>query len=1044
MELTGLLDDLHYSHSPNFIIGERLPHDAHSGHIFRKAQQECSLRGVYTLRGSGYGTAVSSVPAVYVCEARTDEESERIHRRVWNQNIVPFVLVTSPTKVRLYSGFHYEPQSHADGLKAGVLHAASNFNQLSTLIESFKAESIDDGSVWRQWGDSIRTETRVDWRLLENLDALDHWLMSDGLGDRTLAHAIIGKYIFLHYLRQRDILSDRKLEEWGIAHEEIFSRGATLDTVRSLLAKLDEWLNGSVFPLSQPDISRIGGDRLRRVAGIFGGDRLEGQLHLNFDAYDFRLIPIETLSVIYEKFLHSAEGSSEGSEGRRRGAYYTPIPLVNLIIDTLNEKIPLKPGGKVVDTACGSGAFLVQCYRKLIEERIRETGGAIPRPVELRTLLNDNIFGVDTDDDACRVAELSLILTLLDYVHPPDLTNTTFKLPELRNRNIFCCDAFDEDSEWARSAHRSPYNWVIGNPPWKEIRGNSLEPIDRKVFEWVKANKNKYPTGGNQIAEAFAWRACNVVAQGGAVGLLLPAMTLFKYESRSFRKAFLKEVDLWAVANFANLAEVLFAGRSRVPAAAFFYSPRGSSQNGTALPETVEVYSPFVANQISHTSSPGRRQETWNIVVNASEIRRIPYSELFTGDALPWKLSMWGSRWDQRLLSSISRRFPKIADLEHQKRVIVAEGLEIRSSSSGKPREALEPHPELAGRPLLDVSVLRRRAYLFSFPGEAITRVPTDHTFVRKGRFELPLSVSRPPHVIVSAGRTFSVFSDDFLIVPPRQIGIAGERTEAPLLKALSLYLCSDFARYHQFLTSPQFGVQRERATLQALRLLPIPFVEQTPSGLADWENLHNHFVKLSRELHGGGPLSLARENIAHAFTPLFKELNKLTNQCLKLDARGRATVSDLVNVRLELNDGKVGKEAVREPSNQEIQAYGSMLRSELDAFLGEKAGAQHIVTVVLSDRWGMVQVELAREKIQTEPVQLIPAGSFLAREFTKISRRLLEQRSQFLYFNRDLHIFEGDKTYTFKPMQRVHWTQSQAIMDAGEIIAETLEPLRG
>ena len=41
-----------------------------------------------------------------------------------------------------------------------------------------------------------------------------------------------------------------------------------------------------------------------------------------------------------------------------------------------------------------------------------------------------------------------------------------------------------------------------------------------------------------------------------------------------FRKQFFTTLDVWCVANFANLAEVLFAGRSRVPAAAFFYSPR--------------------------------------------------------------------------------------------------------------------------------------------------------------------------------------------------------------------------------------------------------------------------------------------------------------------------------------------------------------------------------------------------------------------------------------------------------------------------------------
>ena len=45
---------------------------------------------------------------------------------------------------------------------------------------------------------------------------------------------------------------------------------------------------------------------------------------------------------------------------------------------------------------------------------------------------------------------------------------------------------------------------------------------------------------------------------------------------------------------------------------------------------------------------------------------------------------------------------------------------------------------------------------------------------------------------------------DEFLAVPPRQIGIAGQDRHAKLLKALSLFLVSDFANYYQFFTSPR------------------------------------------------------------------------------------------------------------------------------------------------------------------------------------------------------------------------------------------------
>jgi hypothetical protein len=150
---------------------------------------------------------------------------------------------------------------------------------------------------------------------------------------------------------------------------------------------------------------------------------------LDFQPYDFSFIPIETLSVIYEQFLHSPK-NGKLSRGRKAGAYYTPLPLVNYILNELEMRRPLVEGMRVLDPSCGSGAFLVQCYRALIEKRL--SNGPL-RPVELGELLVHHVYGLDRDGDACQVAEMSLILTLLDYTTPPDLENNPrFKLPILR------------------------------------------------------------------------------------------------------------------------------------------------------------------------------------------------------------------------------------------------------------------------------------------------------------------------------------------------------------------------------------------------------------------------------------------------------------------------------------------------------------------------------------------------------------------------------------------------------------------------------------
>lgn len=409
------------------------------------------------------------------------------------------------------------------------------------------------------------------------------------------------------------------------------------------------------------------------------------------------------------------------------------MPVVSYILNQLNRRRPLQAGTRVLDASCGSGAFLVHCYRMLVEQRVRNNNGERPRPPELRDLLVKHIFGLDSDRDACQVAELSLILTLLDYVEPPDLSNTNFKLPELRDRNIFHGDAFDDDAPRFDKIRRQAYQWIVGNPPWKELKKHSIAESDVRVWDWMQRHKQACPTVGDQVAEAFAWRVRQFADRDGVIGLLLPAMTLFKNESRGFRQAFFRENAVWHVANFANLAEVLFAGRSRVPAAAFCYSPI-LADAGTSYPDHITVYSPLVANQ--EATRPGRahrRQESWSLVVNASEVRDISYREALTGDLLPWKVAAWGSRWDTRLLRKIERSgFPSLGELEAKGVVTVSEGLQLRRMPDNKAHEPLEHKPKLAGQPRLNVAVLNASDFCSVSPPRQSTTCPrTRPTFAR-------------------------------------------------------------------------------------------------------------------------------------------------------------------------------------------------------------------------------------------------------------------------------------------------------------------------
>lgn len=1024
MELDRFIESLGYSASPNFLVGEALDVDRDFGHIYRKARAECRLHGVYLLNAAAFDRSQSNVPVVYVCEADSEAEAREIHRRVWNQNAVPFLLVVSPTTIRLYPGFNYRRDNSTDPLQ-GALSVFEDFNQAVESLSALGADSINSGSVWKEMGGAVTPDKRVDWQLLANLRDLNDWLRDEGrVEDHKLAHAMIGKFVYIHYLRQRKILSDNRLREWNIDPEHIFSHSAHLNSFIELIGHLDQWLNGAVFPLTSAKIREFGAANLRKVASVFMGQQAQsGQLPL-FDIYDFSFIPIETLSVIYEQFLHATLNQDGESEGEARGAYYTPVPLVNFMLDKLDARSPLEQGMRVLDPSCGSGAFLVQCYRKLIERRRRELGRRL-RPAELGRLLTAHIFGVDIDEDACQIAELSLALTLLEYINPPDLTETRFALPSLRGRNIFHANAFDDHSPWYEERESRPFHWVVGNPPWKDLKPAKLDPADEAAWTWMQKERKVHPVGGNQLAEAFAWRSSEVLAPNGIAALLLPAMTLFKYESSAFRRRFLGQLNLWSLANFANLADVLFGGRATLPAAAFFFSLRTGTGDSESGDSTIEIYSPLVANQPASRAAKNRsKKETWNLVVNASDLREVDYRHVANGDALSWKIAMWGTVIDRKTIVGASKRFRSVADFEKSKDLFISEGLQLRSAKQSL-AEDTERHEELAGELTINLGVLKNRKFLFRFPHEAIGRVPAETTFVRKGRFERPMRVSNPPHLIIGASRNFAVYSEDVVVVPARQIGIASPKGNRALLKAIALYLNSDFVAYHQFLTTTEAGVQKSRNTLKALRSLPLPFSED--GSLHEWEILYNRISSQCGDRDDFNIPSLVRA------------LNDLTADSLKLSSRARAAVHDLVHVRFGLTRGKTGSSAIGHPLRSEFEGYATMLREELNGFVEASTNRRHQVDIMFGGDSGLVSVNIVPADSIEQPVRVIEATSEAAGQLEKTRSLLSQRRDQWLYFDRNLRVYDGLRTYILKPLQHMHWTRTQAISDAGEIIADSL-----
>ena len=538
------------------------------------------------------------------------------------------------------------------------------------------------------------------------------------------------------------------------------------------------------------------------------------------------------------------------------------------------------------------------------------------------------------------------------------------------------------------------------------------------------------------MAEAFAWKVTQHSAREGVIALVLPAMTLFKDESRRLRSNLFRRMRVWCVADFANLAYVLFGGRAQAPAAVLFYGLK-PLERSDLREDRILTYSPLVANQQANRSTKsGKRKPIWSIAINASEIKEVSVEDAASGEALPWKLAIWGSCLDHRLLRKVDRACSAtLEDFAKENHLAIHKGIELRHKSSTDKKRHV---PDLAGRNTVDSALFRSRGKVFAIPADALTPITVDRAYIRaRGGME-GLKVSYPPHILVDASRRFAIYSDDFVAIPGRHIGISGEKSQIPLLKALSLYLSSDFVTYHQFLTSPQWGVSFSEATLEALRSLPIPTKAFSDENLGHWVKLHEELVRASAASLNPRDSSSSPPT-RNGPCRLIAELNNEVYQVLGLQELEKALVNDLVHVRMQLVKGKVSEDVVKPPSKEAIEAYLAHLASALDSFLEIEKRLRHEVKAVYDGSSAMISIRLKRDTNEQIQPSASKCSESTARQLNEIRQLLRRQHSQWVYFDRGLRVYKGSRTYLFKPMQRMLWSTGQALVDATEMIAETI-----
>lgn len=230
------------------------------------------------------------------------------------------------------------------------------------------------------------------------------------------------------------------------------------------------------------------------------------------------------LEVVDDAFEYLMSKSSKGEKGQ----FFTPRYVIEMCVRMLNPK----ENEKMIDTACGSSGFPVHSifhvWRQMAIDRhmeINELFSLDQKPYDFVEYVKDNIFGIDFDEKAVRVARtLNLIagdghtnvlhLNTLDYdswseTEKQDDWGRTYSEGFYRLKDLRCNN---------KSYKEFNFDIVMANPPFA---GDIKEGRILGRYELAKNEKGKQQNKvGRDIL--FIERNLDFLRPGGRMAVVLP------------------------------------------------------------------------------------------------------------------------------------------------------------------------------------------------------------------------------------------------------------------------------------------------------------------------------------------------------------------------------------------------------------------------------------------------------------------------------------------------------------------------------------------
>lgn len=229
---------------------------------------------------------------------------------------------------------------------------------------------------------------------------------------------------------------------------------------------------------------------------------------------------------------------------------------------------------RILDPACGSGAFLLEAFDQLhavyqeAADRLYELRGVRTLFDPDTTILKQNLYGVDVNEEAVQICRLSIWIKtaqrgkkLTDLDRTIRVGNSLVEDPEVDPRN-----ALDWQSAFPEAFADGGFDVVVGNPPYvrQELLG-SLKPYLERRFRAYHGVADLYVY--------FFERGLDLLKPGGRLSFVVTNKWLKAGYAEPLRRLLAKEAWLETLVDLGH-AKAIFPEADVFPSIVVLEKPR--------------------------------------------------------------------------------------------------------------------------------------------------------------------------------------------------------------------------------------------------------------------------------------------------------------------------------------------------------------------------------------------------------------------------------------------------------------------------------------